>query len=204
MSVAIGKRNATRQKRMLRIQPFWILQKHSFLVRNHWTYCGMDPSLEELQCTWAVLKTLGSIIERKQTSFYSPSIPNFFPNKSLTSCRTHISLNTIWRKILWGVLRKHWLAALGPWVWTWRLGWDRWNTQLFVNQSSLWLQIRPDEMTENCFWIKANENKYENVDLLCKLENTFCCQQKGKFNILFILVFWHCHFLYVNHYKALF
>uniref|UniRef100_UPI002953F99A protein diaphanous homolog 3-like n=1 Tax=Panthera onca TaxID=9690 RepID=UPI002953F99A len=41
-----------------------------------------------------------------------------------------------------------------------------------------WLKIRPHEMTENCFWIKANENKYENVDLLCKLENTFCCQQK--------------------------
>ncbi|XP_058404259.1 protein diaphanous homolog 3 isoform X2 [Diceros bicornis minor] len=43
-----------------------------------------------------------------------------------------------------------------------------------------WLKIRPHEMTENCFWIKANENKYENVDLLCKLENTFCCQQKEK------------------------
>uniref|UniRef100_A0A8C4MIE4 Diaphanous related formin 3 n=1 Tax=Equus asinus TaxID=9793 RepID=A0A8C4MIE4_EQUAS len=43
-----------------------------------------------------------------------------------------------------------------------------------------WLKIRPHEMTENCFWIKANENKYENIDLLCKLENTFCCQQKEK------------------------
>nr|XP_020145913.1 protein diaphanous homolog 3 isoform X2 [Microcebus murinus] len=43
-----------------------------------------------------------------------------------------------------------------------------------------WLKIRPDEMTENCFWIKVNENKYENMDLLCKLENTFCCQQKER------------------------
>ncbi|KAM8785913.1 protein diaphanous homolog 3 isoform 1-T1 [Rhynchonycteris naso] len=43
-----------------------------------------------------------------------------------------------------------------------------------------WLKIAPHEMTENCFWIKANENKYENVDLLCKLENTFCCQQKER------------------------
>ncbi|XP_004386895.1 protein diaphanous homolog 3 isoform X1 [Trichechus manatus latirostris] len=43
-----------------------------------------------------------------------------------------------------------------------------------------WLKIRPQEMTENCFWIKVNENKYENVDLLCKLENTFCCQQKER------------------------
>uniref|UniRef100_G3T196 Diaphanous related formin 3 n=1 Tax=Loxodonta africana TaxID=9785 RepID=G3T196_LOXAF len=43
-----------------------------------------------------------------------------------------------------------------------------------------WLKIRPEEMTESCFWIKVNENKYENVDLLCKLENTFCCQQKER------------------------
>uniref|UniRef100_A0A8P0N7L9 Diaphanous related formin 3 n=2 Tax=Canis lupus familiaris TaxID=9615 RepID=A0A8P0N7L9_CANLF len=43
-----------------------------------------------------------------------------------------------------------------------------------------WLKIRPHEMTESCFWIKVNENKYENVDLLCKLENTFCCQQKER------------------------
>uniref|UniRef100_A0A8D2AZI7 Diaphanous related formin 3 n=1 Tax=Sciurus vulgaris TaxID=55149 RepID=A0A8D2AZI7_SCIVU len=43
-----------------------------------------------------------------------------------------------------------------------------------------WLKIRPHEMTENCFWIKVNENKYENTDLLCKLESTFCCQQKEK------------------------
>ncbi|KAF5920446.1 hypothetical protein HPG69_009699 [Diceros bicornis minor] len=47
-----------------------------------------------------------------------------------------------------------------------------------------WLKIRPHEMTENCFWIKANENKYENVDLLCKLENTFCCQQKDWKHLL--------------------
>ncbi|ERE90266.1 putative protein diaphanous-like protein [Cricetulus griseus] len=43
-------------------------------------------------------------------------------------------------------------------------------------------QIGPNEMSENCFWVKVNENKYENTDLLCKLENTFCCQQKVKMN----------------------
>uniref|UniRef100_A0A8C6RF36 Diaphanous related formin 3 n=1 Tax=Nannospalax galili TaxID=1026970 RepID=A0A8C6RF36_NANGA len=43
-----------------------------------------------------------------------------------------------------------------------------------------WLKITPHEMSENCFWIKVNENKYENTDLLCKLENTFCCQQREK------------------------
>ncbi|XP_027249830.1 protein diaphanous homolog 3 isoform X4 [Cricetulus griseus] len=45
-----------------------------------------------------------------------------------------------------------------------------------------WLKIGPNEMSENCFWVKVNENKYENTDLLCKLENTFCCQQKVKMN----------------------
>ncbi|KAM9049768.1 protein diaphanous homolog 3 isoform 4-T4 [Megaptera novaeangliae] len=43
-----------------------------------------------------------------------------------------------------------------------------------------WLKIRPQEMTEDCFWVKANENKYENMDLLCKLENMFCCQPKER------------------------
>ncbi|XP_060247481.1 LOW QUALITY PROTEIN: protein diaphanous homolog 3 [Meriones unguiculatus] len=46
-----------------------------------------------------------------------------------------------------------------------------------------WLKIGPSEMSENCFWIKVNENKYESMDLLCKLENTFCYQQKEKRNI---------------------
>uniref|UniRef100_A0A7N4P8D5 Diaphanous related formin 3 n=1 Tax=Sarcophilus harrisii TaxID=9305 RepID=A0A7N4P8D5_SARHA len=50
----------------------------------------------------------------------------------------------------------------------------------FYKHLCLSFQIRPHEMTENCFWLKANENKYENTDLLCKLENTFCCQRKEK------------------------
>lgn len=43
-----------------------------------------------------------------------------------------------------------------------------------------YLQIRPHEMKENCFWIMANDGKYENADLLSKLELTFCCQKQGK------------------------
>uniref|UniRef100_A0A8C3QD04 Uncharacterized protein n=1 Tax=Geospiza parvula TaxID=87175 RepID=A0A8C3QD04_GEOPR len=43
-----------------------------------------------------------------------------------------------------------------------------------------WSKIRPQEMTESCFWVKAEEDKYENVDMLCKLELTFCCQKRGK------------------------
>uniref|UniRef100_A0A8C3M270 Diaphanous related formin 3 n=1 Tax=Chrysolophus pictus TaxID=9089 RepID=A0A8C3M270_CHRPC len=40
--------------------------------------------------------------------------------------------------------------------------------------------IRPQEMTESCFWVKAEEDKYENADMLCKLELTFCCQKRVK------------------------
>uniref|UniRef100_A0A8C3NFX4 Uncharacterized protein n=1 Tax=Geospiza parvula TaxID=87175 RepID=A0A8C3NFX4_GEOPR len=39
---------------------------------------------------------------------------------------------------------------------------------------------KPQEMTESCFWVKAEEDKYENVDMLCKLELTFCCQKREK------------------------
>uniref|UniRef100_A0A8C3U492 Diaphanous related formin 3 n=1 Tax=Catharus ustulatus TaxID=91951 RepID=A0A8C3U492_CATUS len=43
-----------------------------------------------------------------------------------------------------------------------------------------WSKIRPQEMTESCFWVKAEEEKYANADMLCKLELTFCCQKRVK------------------------
>ncbi|XP_074715650.1 protein diaphanous homolog 3 [Strix uralensis] len=43
-----------------------------------------------------------------------------------------------------------------------------------------WSKIRPQEMTESCFWVKAEEDKYENADMLCKLELRFCCQNRVK------------------------
>ncbi|NWU69430.1 DIAP3 protein, partial [Pterocles burchelli] len=43
-----------------------------------------------------------------------------------------------------------------------------------------WSKIRPQEMTESCFWVKVEEEKYENADMLCKLELTFCCQKRVK------------------------
>ncbi|KAJ6661673.1 hypothetical protein lerEdw1_013195 [Lerista edwardsae] len=43
-----------------------------------------------------------------------------------------------------------------------------------------WSKIRPHDMKENCFWIMANDGKYESADLLHKLELTFCCQKQGK------------------------
>ncbi|XP_042558841.1 protein diaphanous homolog 3 isoform X5 [Clupea harengus] len=36
-----------------------------------------------------------------------------------------------------------------------------------------WSKIRPQEMSESCFWIVANEGRYENPDLLTRLANTF-------------------------------
>ncbi|KAJ7324592.1 hypothetical protein JRQ81_017612, partial [Phrynocephalus forsythii] len=43
-----------------------------------------------------------------------------------------------------------------------------------------WSQINPHEMNENCFWITANDGEYDDADLLCKLELTFCCQKNAK------------------------
>uniref|UniRef100_A0A7M4FPM1 Diaphanous related formin 3 n=1 Tax=Crocodylus porosus TaxID=8502 RepID=A0A7M4FPM1_CROPO len=33
---------------------------------------------------------------------------------------------------------------------------------------------------KSCFWLKTEEDRYENAELLCKLELTFCCQKKVK------------------------
>ncbi|KAL8189851.1 UNVERIFIED_CONTAM: hypothetical protein K2H54_015017 [Gekko kuhli] len=41
-------------------------------------------------------------------------------------------------------------------------------------------KIRPHDMSENCFWLTANDGKYESADLLGKLELTFCCQRRVK------------------------
>ncbi|XP_064165909.1 protein diaphanous homolog 3-like [Anguilla rostrata] len=43
-----------------------------------------------------------------------------------------------------------------------------------------WSKIRPQEMSESCFWIMANEDKYENADLLAKLAHTFGSQKLAR------------------------
>uniref|UniRef100_A0A8C9W993 Diaphanous-related formin 3 n=1 Tax=Scleropages formosus TaxID=113540 RepID=A0A8C9W993_SCLFO len=43
-----------------------------------------------------------------------------------------------------------------------------------------WSKIRPQEMSENCFWVKANEEKYEIPDVLAKLADTFGSQKLGE------------------------
>uniref|UniRef100_A0A3Q4MNP3 Diaphanous-related formin 2 n=1 Tax=Neolamprologus brichardi TaxID=32507 RepID=A0A3Q4MNP3_NEOBR len=42
------------------------------------------------------------------------------------------------------------------------------------------LQIVPQEMAENCFWIKVKEEKFENPDLFAQLSLCFSSQSKGK------------------------
>uniref|UniRef100_A0ACB8FYE6 Protein diaphanous 2 n=1 Tax=Sphaerodactylus townsendi TaxID=933632 RepID=A0ACB8FYE6_9SAUR len=43
-----------------------------------------------------------------------------------------------------------------------------------------WAKIEPSDISENCFWLKAKEGKFENPDLLAKLALTFATQMKGK------------------------
>ncbi|XP_069035095.1 protein diaphanous homolog 3 isoform X3 [Lepisosteus oculatus] len=40
-----------------------------------------------------------------------------------------------------------------------------------------WSKIRPQEMSEDCFWVMVNEEKYENPELLTKLVHTFGSQK---------------------------
>lgn len=42
------------------------------------------------------------------------------------------------------------------------------------------LQIVPQEMAENCFWIKVKEEKFENPNLFAQLSLYFSSQSKGK------------------------
>lgn len=40
-------------------------------------------------------------------------------------------------------------------------------------------QIEPKELSENCFWLKVKEDKFENPDLFAKLALNFATQMKG-------------------------
>ncbi|XP_074061618.1 protein diaphanous homolog 2 isoform X2 [Macrotis lagotis] len=46
-----------------------------------------------------------------------------------------------------------------------------------------WSKIEPQEISENCFWLKVKEDKFENPDLFAKLALTFATQIKVKKNI---------------------
>lgn len=54
------------------------------------------------------------------------------------------------------------------------------------NAASLCLQIVPQEMAENCFWIKVKEERFENPDLFAQLSLTFSSKSRGKQRCLFL------------------
>ncbi|XP_054851916.1 protein diaphanous homolog 2 [Eublepharis macularius] len=43
-----------------------------------------------------------------------------------------------------------------------------------------WAKIEPPDISENCFWLKTKEGKFENPDLFAKLALTFATQMKVK------------------------
>lgn len=51
-------------------------------------------------------------------------------------------------------------------------------------------QIEPQEIGENSFWVKAEEDKFEDPELFAKLALTFGTQMKGTFLLDFLLCFY--------------
>lgn len=51
-------------------------------------------------------------------------------------------------------------------------------------------QIEPQEIAENSFWVKAEEDRFENPELFAKLALTFGTQMKGTFFFYFVLCFY--------------
>uniref|UniRef100_A0A803T507 Diaphanous related formin 2 n=1 Tax=Anolis carolinensis TaxID=28377 RepID=A0A803T507_ANOCA len=43
-----------------------------------------------------------------------------------------------------------------------------------------WTKVEPQEISENCFWLKAKEEKFASQDLFAKLAHTFATQMKVK------------------------
>ncbi|KAM7160742.1 protein diaphanous homolog 2 isoform 2-T2 [Macrochelys suwanniensis] len=43
-----------------------------------------------------------------------------------------------------------------------------------------WSKVEPQDILENCFWLKVREDKFENPDLFAKLALTFGTQMKAK------------------------
>uniref|UniRef100_A0A673GUL8 Protein diaphanous homolog 2-like n=1 Tax=Sinocyclocheilus rhinocerous TaxID=307959 RepID=A0A673GUL8_9TELE len=48
----------------------------------------------------------------------------------------------------------------------------------------LCLQIVPQEMAENCFWLRVKEERFENPDMFSKLSLSFSSKSRGKDNLL--------------------
>ena len=44
----------------------------------------------------------------------------------------------------------------------------------------VYVQIRPQEMSEGCFWVLADEDRYAKPDLLSRLAYAFGSQRPGQ------------------------
>lgn len=164
------------------------------LILKLWEILYDVNSLQDSEFQWPLIITENHSYEETNSctcSFKCPTIWSMklfsSPHKTSMFCRICLSLSQLWGQIL-----QSWLQHLELGMLTCVLWLARQVNCPAAWVALLWLQIGPNEMSENCFWIKVNENKYESTDLLCKLENTFCCQQKGKFdNSLVINLFWN-------------
>ncbi|KAF7473844.1 Hypothetical predicted protein [Marmota monax] len=57
-----------------------------------------------------------------------------------------------------------------------------------------WSKIEPKELSENCFWLKVKEEKFENPDLFAKLALNFATHIKGtSFKIYKFLILMYCN-----------
>ncbi|XP_071187245.1 protein diaphanous homolog 3-like [Salvelinus alpinus] len=55
-----------------------------------------------------------------------------------------------------------------------------------------WSKIRPQEMSESCFWVVANEDRYDNPDLLNRLAHTFGSYRPGQAAVIVSVSFCLC------------
>lgn len=60
-------------------------------------------------------------------------------------------------------------------------------------------QIRPQEMSEGCFWVLADEDQYAKPELLSRVALTFCSQRTGQsLSLCFFYICIYLMFLYLT------
>lgn len=64
-----------------------------------------------------------------------------------------------------------------------------WVRVAYIHYPCVCLQIRPQEMSESCFWVQADENQYAKPDLLSRVALTFGSQRTGKTLMILSYVF---------------
>lgn len=57
------------------------------------------------------------------------------------------------------------------------------------SSANMCFQIRPQEMSEGCFWVRANEDQYAKPELLTRVALTFCTQRTGEPPHIFIYLY---------------